>query len=270
VIARNTAFTYKGRPVDARQIGRELGVRYVLEGSVRRTANQVRVNVQLVDAESGAHVWADRFDTDCANLAEAQDEIIGRLARSLDVELWKDVGLRIERERMADPDALDLVMRGRAALQGPTSAARYEEALPFLERALEIDPRSVHAKLALGDALAAGAADGWSRSRHQDLARAEQLLLEVLEVDANNARARGKLGQILQQQNRLAESKIELEMAIALDGNSTSALRFLARTLTCWANPKQESLTWRKRSDSVLATHLWPIIIRHWVSVICC
>jgi TolB-like protein len=131
VIARNTAFTYKGKPVDARQIGRELGVRYVLEGSVRRTANQVRVNVQLIDAESGAHVWADRFDTDRANLAEAQDEIIGRLARSLNVELWKDVGLRIERERMADPDAFDLVMRGRAAVQGPSSAARYEEAMLF-------------------------------------------------------------------------------------------------------------------------------------------
>jgi TolB-like protein/class 3 adenylate cyclase len=154
VIARNTAFTYKDKPVDARQIGRELGVRYVLEGSVRRTADQVRVNVKLIDAESGAHVWADRFDTDCDNLAEAQDEIIGRLAQSFNLELAKDVGLRIERERMADPDALDLVMRGRAAvLQGPTSAVRYEEALLFFERALEIDPRSVQAKLALGSVL---------------------------------------------------------------------------------------------------------------------
>jgi adenylate cyclase len=207
VIARNTAFTYKGKPVDARQIGRELGVRYILEGSVRRTANLVRVNVQLIDAGSGTHVWADRFDTNRADLAEAQDEIIGRLARSLNVELAKDVGLRIERERIADPDVLDLVMRGRATLQGPASAARYEEALPFFERALEIDPRSVYAKLGLGEALAARAADGWTRSRQQDLARAEQLLLEVLDVDANNAGVRGHMGQILQQQNRLAESK---------------------------------------------------------------
>ena len=112
VISRNTAFTYQGKRVDTKQIGRELGVRYVLEGSVRRSGNQVRVNVQLIDAESGAHVWADRFDTDCANLAEAQDEIIARLARSLSLELVKDVGGRIERERMADPNALDLVMLG--------------------------------------------------------------------------------------------------------------------------------------------------------------
>jgi TolB-like protein/Flp pilus assembly protein TadD len=238
VIARNTAFTYERKPVDTRQIGRELGVRYVLEGSVRRTANQVRVNVQLIDAESGAHVWADRFDTDCAHLAEAQDEIIGRLVQSLNVELVKDAGLRIERERMADPGALDLIMRGRAAmLQGAPSAARSEEALLLFERALEIDPRSVQAKLSLGSVLAVRAVDRWSSTRQQDLARAEQLLLEVLEVDSNSVHARQMMGLVLRDQHRLAEAKIELEMAIALDGNSVIALRSLARTLTWLGEP---------------------------------
>jgi adenylate cyclase len=99
VIARNTAFTYKGKSVDAKEIGRELGVRYVLQGSVRRTGDQVRVNVQLIDAESGAHLWADRFDTDRANLAAAQDDITGRLARTFNLELVKDVGRRIEEEK---------------------------------------------------------------------------------------------------------------------------------------------------------------------------
>ena len=94
VIARNTAFTYKGKPVDVKQAGRELGVRYVLEGSVRRTGHQVRVNVQLVDAETGAHLWADRFDTDRVNLPEAQDAIVGRIARTLNVELLADAGER--------------------------------------------------------------------------------------------------------------------------------------------------------------------------------
>jgi adenylate cyclase len=238
VIARNTAFTYKGKPVDARQIARELGVRYVLEGSVRRTGYQVRVNVQLIDGQSGAHVWADRFDTDRANLAEAQDEIIGRLARSLSVGLVTDVAARIEQERTADPDALDLVMRGRAALAKPASAAAYEEALQAFERALEIDPRSVEAKRGLGDALLGRAADGWSSSRQQDLARAEQLLLEVLEDNANSAPARQKMGQLRQHQNRLAESRIELETAIALDGNSVSALRWLGRTLMYLGQPE--------------------------------
>jgi TolB-like protein/Flp pilus assembly protein TadD len=238
VISRSTAFTYQGKRVDIKQLGRELGVRYVLEGSVQRSGNRVRVNAQLIDAETGAHVWADRFDANRANLAEAQDEIIGRLGRSLNVELLKDVGRRIEQERTIDPNALDLVMRGRAAVQGPASAARFEEALAFFKQALEIDPRSVEAKLAFGSALAGRAVDGWSRSRQQDLARAEELLLEVLEVDANNASARAKMGQILQWQNRFAEAKMELETALALDGNSIPTLRFLARNLIWLGEPE--------------------------------
>jgi len=99
VIARNTAFTYKGKAVDAKQIGRDLGVRYVVEGSVRRGGDQILVNVQLIDAESGAHVWADRFDTDRRNLAEAQSEITGRLARTLNLELV--------REQVGDVEAVD-------------------------------------------------------------------------------------------------------------------------------------------------------------------
>jgi adenylate cyclase len=96
VIARNTAFTYKGKSIDVKQVGRELGVRYVLEGSVRRIGDQIRVNVQLVDAESGAHFWANRFDIDRASLAEAQDEIVGRLARTLNLELVESEAHRVE------------------------------------------------------------------------------------------------------------------------------------------------------------------------------
>ena len=114
VIARTTAFTYKGKPVDAKQIGRELGVRYVLEGSVRRAGHHVQVNVQLIDAESGAHLWADRFDTDRADLAKAQKEITGRLARSLNLELLEAESHRIEQERAVDPDARDFIMHGWA------------------------------------------------------------------------------------------------------------------------------------------------------------
>ena len=116
VIARTTAFTYKGKPVDVRQIGRELGVHYVLEGSVRRLGDRVQVNVQLIEAESGAHAWADRFDTDQRDVAEAQSEIIGRLARSLNFELLRDAGRRIDEEKAADPDARDRVMRAWASV----------------------------------------------------------------------------------------------------------------------------------------------------------
>ena len=153
VIARTTAFTYKGKPIDVKQIGRELGVRYVLEGSVRRTGDQVRVNAQLIDAESGAHLWADQFDTNRANLAEAQSEITGRLAWTLNIELLSDASRRIEHENAVDPDARDLVMRGWAWWYGPQSPKAAQEALRAFERALEIDPRSTDARIGIARIL---------------------------------------------------------------------------------------------------------------------
>ncbi len=169
VIARTTAFTYKGKPIDIRQIGRELGVRYVLEGSVRRTGDQVRVNAQLIDAESGAHLWADRFDTNRANLAEAQSEITGRLASTLNVELLSDASRRIEQEKKVDPDARDLVMRGWAWWYRAASLGAQEEALRAFERALEIDPRSTDARIGIARLLVAKHTSGWSnRSFQQD------------------------------------------------------------------------------------------------------
>jgi adenylate cyclase len=237
VIARNTAFTYKGKSVDVRQIGRELGVRYVLEGSVRRTGDQVRVNVQLIDSETGAHLWADRFDTDIANLGQAQDEITGRLAGTLNIELGKDVGRRIDHERAADSGARDLVMRGNALRLRPFSVASRQEALRAFERALQIDPESTDAKIGVAGLLVANLQDGWS-SNVQDEARAEQLLLEALERDGNSARAHERIGVLRLRQNRLAEAKIELETAIALDRNHRSAFFQLGATLNALGQPE--------------------------------
>ena len=110
VIARNTAFTYKGKSIDAKEIGKELGVRYVLEGWVQRDQNRVRVNAQLVDAESGAHLWADRFEEDIADLFKLQDQVVARLANALGYELTRAEAKK--GARSANPDAVDLSMRG--------------------------------------------------------------------------------------------------------------------------------------------------------------
>ena len=112
LIARNTAFAYRGTMIDVRQIGREVGVRYVLEGSVQSCESQIRVNAQLIDTETGAHIWGERFDKARADLFQMQDEITARLARMLDVELGAAEGLRAERDRPNDMDAVDLAMRG--------------------------------------------------------------------------------------------------------------------------------------------------------------
>ena len=149
VIARNTAFTYKGKSVDAKEIGKELGVRYVLEGSVQRDQNRVRVNTQLVDAESGAHLWADRFEENVADLFKLQDEVVARLARSLGVALTNAEAEKGARSK--NPDALDLTMQGWSliprALQQPQNERRGSEkkARALFDQALKIDPNDADA-----------------------------------------------------------------------------------------------------------------------------
>jgi adenylate cyclase len=227
VIARTTAFTYKGKAVDVRQVARELGVRYVLEGSVRTLGEWVQVNVQLIDGATGSHVWADRFDTNRRDLAEAQSEVTGRLARTLDAELIRDAGRRIELERAADPGARDLVMRGRALrLQGYSKgyAAFHNPQRDLYERALALDPTSVEARVHLALNLAGVVAEGDSSSIEEDKARAEQLLREALERDPNRQQARTAMGLLRKVQGRWADAQVELEAAIALDRNDAFAI----------------------------------------------
>ena len=238
VIARNTAFTYKGKPVDVKQIGRDLGVRYVIEGSVRRAGDLVQVNVQLIDADSGAHVWADRFDTDRRNLAETQSEIIGRLARTLDTELVRDVGRRVEQEKEIDPDARDLVMLGWAWWYRPASLANRQEAQRAFERALEIDPDSADANIGIASMIITNITEGWSSSVKQDQARAEQLLLEALGRDVNKSTGHWAMGILRRTQDRLTEAKMEFETAIALDRNNTLAIVQLGQTLMRLGQPE--------------------------------
>ena len=141
VIARNTAFTYKGKPIDVKTIGRELDVRYVLEGSVQRGGNRMRVNVQLIDAETGNHVWAERFDKPVADIFDMQDEIVARLANTLGVELVKAEAKRSAHSN--NPDAMDLAMRGWASIwQWERLRARDDLGAirTLFERALAIDP----------------------------------------------------------------------------------------------------------------------------------
>jgi TolB-like protein/class 3 adenylate cyclase len=145
VISRNSAFTYKDKPVNAKQIGRELNVRYVLEGSIRRSGKRVRANAQLIDAEADAHLWAERFDRDTDDLFALQDEVTSRIAIALNLEL---VGA--EAARSADhPDALDFILRGRALSSTPPTTENYAEAIRLYERALTLDcgvpPRQVAA-----------------------------------------------------------------------------------------------------------------------------
>ena len=147
VIARSTAFTYKGKPVDVKQVGKDLGVRYVLEGSEQHRGNQVRVNAQLIDAENGAHLWADQFDADRTDLLQMQDEIVTRLARAMQIQLVAVDAARVTRTRPGNLDAEDLALRCEAGhLQlSCRESAEWTAAFDLCDRALHIDNSNVFA-----------------------------------------------------------------------------------------------------------------------------
>ena len=224
VIAGSTAFTFKNKPVDAKQIGRELGVRYLLEGSIQRSGNQIRVNAHLIEAETAAHLWAERFDRNMDDLLVLQNEITNRIANALGVELISQEAARpIQR-----PDALDYILRGRAEFSKPPSRDNYEQAIRLFEHALALDPQSVEAKSWLAVVLSVRVLDGMTGSRSADVARANELVTQVLAASPRNPLIHVVRGTVLRAQNRFEEATTEYETALATDSNLVSALHGLA------------------------------------------
>jgi tetratricopeptide (TPR) repeat protein len=218
-------FTYRDKPVNAKQIGRELGVRYVLEGSVQRSDNRVRVNAQLIDAETDTHLWAERFDRDIGDLFALQNEITSRIANALNVEL-----VRAEAGRKADhPDALDYIFRGRAAMYKPATRESYAEANGFFERALALDPGSIEAQSLLAGALVGRVLDEMSSSAADDIKRAQELVAKAVAAAPGSALAHDIKGQLLRAQRRCVEAIPEYEAVLALNRNSAHALAHIGR-----------------------------------------
>jgi adenylate cyclase len=220
VISRNTAFTYRNKPIDAKQIGRELGVRYVLEGSVQRSGNQVRVNAQLIDAETDAHLWAERFDRDMGDLFALQNEITSRIGIALNLELIAAEAVRPTEH----PDALDYLLRGRAARLKPNSRNVFAEAISLFERALALDPRSAEAQSWLAIALAQRVMSGMTNSATTDIARAQELVGQALATSPRSALTHFAKGDLLRVQRRWEEAIPEYETVLALNRNSAPAL----------------------------------------------
>jgi adenylate cyclase len=215
VIARNTAFTYRNKPFTAKQIGRELGVRYVLEGSVQRSGNQARINSQLIDAETEAHLWAERFEGDTRDLFDLQNEVTTRIAVALKLEL-----VAAEAARRAErPDVLEYILRARAAYAKPPSRDRNAEGISLLERALALDPRSVEAQSMMAGALAGRVLNGLTDSAAADLERAEGLSEQALAASARSQLAHMVKGQVLRAQRRYAEAIPEYETVLAFNRN---------------------------------------------------
>src|SRR5262245_29082436 len=186
VIARTTAFAYKGKAVDVTEVGRALGVRYVLEGSAQQAGTRVRVSAQLISADSGAHLWADQFDADRVDLLQMQDAVVTRLARALEIELAAVEAARISRTRPANFDAEDMAVRGEAiVLAHGVFRDEAQTGFALCERALEIDPDNVRALSILADKFASRVTSFLSTDRDADIRRADELVSRALRADSN-------------------------------------------------------------------------------------
>jgi adenylate cyclase len=228
VISRDSAFTYKDKAVNAKQIGTQLGVRYVLEGSVQRSGNEVRVNAQLIDAETDTHLWAERFDRDISDLFAVQNEITGRIGIALGSELIDAEAAR----PIEHPDALDYIFQGRAALSKPPTRNNYAEAIGLFERAVALDPGSVEAQSWLAIALSRRVLDQMSASAASaaaDIARAEGLVGRALAASPSSPRAHFAKGDLLCAQHQFAEAIPEYETVLASNRNSVDALAIIGR-----------------------------------------
>jgi TolB-like protein len=231
VIARNTAFTFKGKPTDVKAIGKDLGVKYVLEGSVQPTATRIRVNAQLVDAESGAHLWAESFDEDRADLLQMEDDIVTRLARTLDFKMTDVEAAEARRLRPGNLSAQDLALQclaryndNHADAQDPV---KHPEIYEFCEQALRLDPGNTLALRLLVGRL------GLSKFRGVDITaeaeRLDDLVGKALAVDPNDANARhAKGGLAILVHVRDDEAIVEFERAIAENPSDIDAYATLA------------------------------------------
>jgi TolB-like protein/class 3 adenylate cyclase len=221
VISRNNAFSYKGRAIDVRQVGRELNVRYVLEGSVQRSDKRLRVNVQLVDAESGEHLWAEHFDKAVADLFDMQDEIASRLGQALRRQLVVAEARRAERSLR--PDAMDLTVQARACLYKGNNPENATQARTFYQRALAIDHRSVSALIGVAELDLIRGTSLLTDEPTACFSAAETSVIKALSFAPDDAVAHWVLGKVYIATNRAAQGIAECEHALRQDRNLTGA-----------------------------------------------
>jgi TolB-like protein len=221
VIGRNTAFTYKGKAVDLKQIGRELNVRYVLQGSVQRDGTRMRLNVQLIEAETGNHLWAERFDKPLADLFDMQDEIVARLAGALNTELIAAEARRAEQS--PNPDSIDLTFQGWAWWNKGITTDNLAEARRLFERAAALDPANVMGLVGIASVNLAVATVFLPDDRAARIAAAEESLTKALSLAPENAIPHLLLGVVQMHTDRALQGIRSCERALDLDRNLAAA-----------------------------------------------
>jgi adenylate cyclase len=239
VIARSTAFTYKGKPVEVKQVSKDLGVRYVLEGSAQHGGSKVRVTAQLIDAATGAHLWADQFDADQSDLLEMQDEIVTRLSRALAIQLVAADVVRVSRTRPDNLNAQDLAMRCSAGMTGMTEPTEWAAAANLCERALQIDGSNVLALglMALLEVIPIISAQ--SADPTEAILRADERASRAIAINPNYDVAHLAKSWVLMAQNRHEEAIVEAEHTLLLNPSNINAYLPLGRANVFLCRPER-------------------------------
>jgi TolB-like protein/Flp pilus assembly protein TadD len=229
VIGHSTASAYRSQTVDVRQVGRELGVGYVVEGSLRRIGDQLRVNARLLDAGSGAQLWAESLDEPLADLAVLTRVVTLRIARALDDGLYIAAAARSRTERPQTPDVVDLVLQARALQKAPRTAEIMGEIRRLYERALTLDEGSADAQAGLALTLVDTVSFGWSQDRDADLREAEAHASRALALDPRQNGAHFAKGMLLSRRFRFAEAEAEFDRIIVDSPSNVAAIAFRGR-----------------------------------------
>jgi adenylate cyclase len=235
-IARNSTFTYKGKAVDVKQVGRDLGVRYVLEGSVRKAGNRVRVTGQLIDAASGEHVWAERFDRDLTDIFAVQDELTQEIISALRVKLTPEQKDRLARKNRIDEEAYDLFLRAREHRWHATRTGSIE-ARNLLGRAITINPDFAAAHASIAATYVLDYANGWAEIPEQSLRTALEIAERAVQLDEEEPYAHDVLAMALGFHCELDRALAEARRCLALSPSSAAGHATIARILTFSGDP---------------------------------
>ena len=225
VIARNSSFTYKGKSVDIRAVGRELGVRTVLEGSIRRAGDRIRITAQLIDAATGGHVWAERFDRDLTDIFEVQDEVTRRIVDALKVQLTPSEAERIAETPTDNLEALELVQKGRSLIQSPNINARiWKQGADLFARAIALDSSYAQAYALLSLAHIIDFTNRWSDTSGESLLRCEELAAKAIAADPNEPLGHVATAVAAQFNRNFDQARVAVEKALELSPNLPLAL----------------------------------------------
>ena len=239
IIARNSAFTYKGKPVKVREVGRDLGVRYVLEGGVQRAGNRVRITAQLVDATTGYHIWAERYDREVRDIFALQDEVTQQIVRALAVRLTEAEKVRLGRAPTGVLEAYDLVLRGHEERRRTTREANAEARRLFV-KALDLDPEYAAAYAGLSWTHLQSWQFLWSTDR-ESLERARELAERAIALNDTLVDAYRLLGQIYLWKKEHDLARAQAERAVALAPSDADGYETLAEILN-WSGRADESI----------------------------